>query len=46
MHDLAAKQPEKVNELAELWTARSTEYAQQGATGAPLPRAGQGKAKK
>ena len=46
MHDLAAKQPEKVNELAELWTARSTEYAQQGATGAPLPRAEQGKAKK
>ena len=46
MHDLAAKQPEKVKELAELWTARSTEYAQQGATGAPLPRAGQGKAKK
>ena len=45
-HDLAAQQPEKVKELAGLWMARSTEYAQQGATGAPLPRAGQGKAKK
>ncbi len=46
MHDLAAKHPDKVKELADLWASRDSEYAKQGATGSPLSRAGQGKAKK
>ena len=46
IHDLVTKHPDKVQELADLWASRDSEYAKQGATGAPLPRAGQGKAKK
>ena len=40
MYDLAAQHPDKLQELVELWTARDSQYAQQGATGSPLPRAG------
>jgi arylsulfatase len=36
-HDLAAQYPEKVKELATLWTQRDEEFRKQGATGAPLP---------
>jgi arylsulfatase len=39
MHDLAAVQPERVKELAAVWSRRDEEYRQQGATGAPLPKA-------
>jgi arylsulfatase len=36
-HDLAARRPEKVEELAAEWERRDVEYARQGATGRPLP---------
>ncbi len=45
MHNLAEKHPETLKELADLWTARDAEYAKQGATGLPLPRPNQAKAK-
>jgi arylsulfatase A-like enzyme len=38
-HDLAAEQPDRVKELAAIWSGRDREYRKQGATGAPLPRA-------
>ncbi len=37
--DLANQHPERVKKLAQLWTERDAEFARQGATGAPLPRA-------
>lgn len=40
-HNLAAKHPEKLQELVAIWTARDGEYARQGATGAS--RAGNAK---
>lgn len=42
MHDLARQHPEKVAEMSALWTRRDAEYAREGATGRPLPRAGAG----
>jgi arylsulfatase len=38
MHELAAQQPERVKELADVWTRHDEEFHKQGATGAPLPR--------
>ncbi|MDR3637436.1 MAG: arylsulfatase [Isosphaeraceae bacterium] len=37
MHTLAAHNPEKAAELAQLWLRRDTEYARQGATGRRPP---------
>lgn len=39
-HDLASIHREKVKELAAAWTRHDEEFARQGATGKPLPRAG------
>jgi arylsulfatase len=36
--DLAAERPEKVRELAEIWSRLDREYQRHGATGQPLPR--------
>ena len=44
--NLADKHPDTLTELVAIWTARDAEYTQQGATGSPLPRPGQAKAKK
>jgi arylsulfatase len=41
-NDLAGRFPGKVKELAELWSRRDAEYARQGATGRPLPKAAAG----
>jgi arylsulfatase len=35
-HDLAARHPDKVKELAALWAKLDEEFRKQGATGAPL----------
>ena len=43
--NLADQLPDLLAELVAIWTARDAEYAKQGATGSPLPRAGQTKAK-
>lgn len=39
-HDLAAREPGRVHDLAAIWTRADEEYQRQGATGKPLPRAG------
>ena len=44
-HDLAALEPERVKELAALWTQRDEEYRKQGASGGDLAPAGKAKAK-
>ncbi|WP_422928281.1 arylsulfatase [Singulisphaera sp. PoT] len=36
--NLAASHPDKVKELAEIWTKHDAEYQKQGATGKPLPK--------
>jgi arylsulfatase len=36
-HDLATQYPDKVKELAVIWTQRDEEFRKQGATGKPLP---------
>ena len=36
-HDLARQQSERVAALAKIWQERAAEFAQQGATGSPLP---------
>lgn len=38
-NDLAKQQPERVAAMAALWARRDAEFAQQGATGKPLPKA-------
>ncbi len=37
-HDLAMKYPDKVKELAAIWSQHDEEFRKQGATGKPLPR--------
>jgi arylsulfatase len=45
VHNLAEKDPARVEKLAAMWTQRDAEYARQGATGKPLGKPGKAAAK-